>query len=111
MPARGLCSYGGTSWLMLVDALTGKSLDVGAFDLTGDSQFNQDDKVSINILGTATDATVSGVQIDGGISKGVAVVDTDGNSIKLDSSTSSGKIDEHTISKLLGGRQSWLQIR
>jgi hypothetical protein len=94
-----------------VDALTGKSLEVGAFDLTGDGKFNQNDTVSVNILGTVTDSSVSGVQIDGGISKGVAVVETDQNTFKLDNSTSSGKIDEHTISKLLGGRQSWLQIR
>ena len=111
LPARGLCSYGGTSWLMLVDALTGKSLDNTAFDLTGDGKFNQDDKASINIAGKDTNFAVSGVKIDGGISKGAAVVDTDGNSIKLDSSTSSGKIDEHAIEKLQSYRQSWLQIR
>ena len=41
VPARGLCSFGGTSWLMLVDALTGKNLDTTAFDLTGNGTFNQ----------------------------------------------------------------------
>ena len=64
LPARGACSFGGSSWLMLVDALTGKSLDT-TFDLTGNG-FGEDDKVTINLLGTDTKFSVSGVKLQGG---------------------------------------------
>jgi type IV pilus assembly protein PilY1 len=109
--ARGFCTFGGTSSLRLLDALTGKSPDLSAFDLTGDGKFNTDDQITINVNGVDTQFSISGIKSKVGMIDSPAVVDTDGAKIKLVTSGSSGETEEYTIAKPGGGRLSWLQIR
>lgn len=109
--ARGFCTFGGTSSLRLLDALTGKRPDRSAFDLTGDGKFNKDDMITINVDGVDTQFSISGIKSKVGMIDSPAVVVTDGATIKLVTSGSSGETEKYTIEKPGGGRLSWLQIR
>ena len=102
--ARGLCIFGGTSWLTRVDALTGNSLALSAFSLTSVGNF-----APITIEGT--DYLISAIQSTVGMIDTPAVVATNGILIKLIASGSSGETEAYIIAGLVGGRQSWLQIR
>jgi len=105
-----LCVSGGNSWLMLLDALTGNSLDVSAFLSNGGSSSSPEVPISINVNGVST--AVSGVKLEGvGMIDTPTLVDTKGEKEKLVGCGSSGNCKDVSISKLLGGRQSWVQIR
>jgi type IV pilus assembly protein PilY1 len=45
IPDSDPCSFGGNSWLMELDALTGKRLQESPFDLKRDNQFTKEDMV------------------------------------------------------------------
>jgi type IV pilus assembly protein PilY1 len=50
IPDADPCSFGGNSWLMELDALTGRRLKESPFDLKRDNQFNQGDMVQASSL-------------------------------------------------------------
>ncbi len=120
IPESDPCGWGGTSWLMELDAESGARLDSSPFDINGDGDFTIEDFVEI--FDTNNDGTIdtddgeiptSGIRKkDMGIIKtpGVVVCE-DGTECKYTSGTS-GKLDmvkESTDNPT--GRQSWLQIR
>ena len=114
IPEVSPCSFGGTSYLMEIDAQSGSRLDVSPFDLNGDGVIDQNDWVMIDTDGDGvkdTKVPVSGKQSGVGIIKTPGVISTGGNELKY-TSGSSGDIEVTTESsgdKL--GRQSWIQIR
>ena len=50
IPSTVPCSFGGTSWLMELDAVCGSRLDVSPFDLDNDHEFTDQDKVDEKII-------------------------------------------------------------
>lgn len=116
IPETSPCSFGGTSYLMEIDAQSGSRLDVSPFDLNGDGVIDQNDWVEIEVTDSDGNTTtikvpVSGKQSNVGIIKTPGVISTGDNELKY-TSGSSGDIEVTTESsgdKL--GRQSWIQIK
>jgi type IV pilus assembly protein PilY1 len=118
LPDNGKCSFGGSSWLMELDALTGNRLNEVAFDLTGDGIFNNQDMVLL--IDTNGDNTVnssdaltspSGKKSTVGIIKSPGVVSAGTTEYKY-TSGSSGSLESTTESVSGGaGRLSWRQLR
>ena len=68
IPDSDPCSFGGNSWLMELDALTGKRLQESPFDLKRDNQFTTEDMVEVTLPnGTKELRPVSGLQSTVGI--------------------------------------------
>ncbi|HEY5865316.1 MAG TPA: PilC/PilY family type IV pilus protein, partial [Candidatus Tectomicrobia bacterium] len=67
IPDADPCNFGGTSWLMELDALTGSRLEQSPFDLMPDNQFSTEDMVTVTVDGTPVTVPVSGLQSTVGI--------------------------------------------
>ena len=67
IPDSDPCNFGGTSWLMELDALTGSRLEQSPFDLMPDNQFSDEDMVTVTVNGTPVTVPVSGLQSTVGI--------------------------------------------
>lgn len=117
-PDNGKCSFGGSSWLMELDALTGNRLNETPFDLTGNGIIDSEDMVKLvdtngdNIVNSSDDNTsVSGKKSTVGIIKAPGVVSAGTVEYKY-TSGSSGSLESTTESTSGGGtRQSWRQLR
>jgi type IV pilus assembly protein PilY1 len=106
------CAYGGRSWLMEMDSLTGAQLQYSPFDLNNDKNFNDSDFVQVTINGVTTTMPVSGLQsTDGLLTKPGIVAGT--NSEYAITPDTSGNLEEHRQNPGPGalGRQSWRQLR
>jgi type IV pilus assembly protein PilY1 len=128
IPDPDVCSAGGGSWLMEMDALTGSRLTDTPFDLNGDNQFNDEDLITIELPdGTEiTSAAVSGLASDVGIAQTPGILGTPGSGSGgpgsgareykyLSGSDSSSGSNLQRIVENPGpnstGRQSWRQIK
>jgi len=117
-PEPDPCSYGGGSWLMELDAFSGKRLDKTPFDITGDGKIDGDDMELL--LDTNSDGVIdisdNNVSISGkkskvGIIKSPGVIGAGSVEYKY-SSGSTGDLEMTTESVDGGaGRQSWIQLR
>ncbi|MDH3599310.1 MAG: hypothetical protein OEU26_06675, partial [Candidatus Tectomicrobia bacterium] len=65
IPDTEPCSFGGDSWLMELDAITGGRLSESPFDLNDDDKFDEEDLV--NVSGSEEPAAVSGMKSTVGI--------------------------------------------
>ena len=117
VPETDACSYGGTSWLMELDALNGARLSESPFDLDDDGSINTNDYVQYDSDGDGDIdendewVPVSGKQSTVGIIKTPGVISTGPQEVKY-TSGSSGNIEVTTESGGdNSGRQSWIQIR
>lgn len=113
------CDWGGSSWLMELDAVNGKRLDGSPFDVNNDGNIDLADLVHIydtngdGIIDASDDIAVSGIRKKNlGIIKTPSVVTCeDGTECKY-LSGSSGQLD--MVKESSGaptGRQSWRQLR
>lgn len=113
-PATLPCDFGGTSWLMEMDAISGKRLNESVFDLNGDGVFDASDFAALDTNNDGViDANlpVSGQRSEIGIVKTPGIVSAGSSEYKY-LSGSSGTIDVVTESGSdLTGRQSWRQLR
>ena len=117
IPNSGICSSGGTSWLMELDAITGGRLQETPFDLNGDGLFNSGDWVTAtgDFAGDGTPETVrvpaSGKKSKEGIIKTPAIIGAGEKEYKYASGTT-GNV-EITVEPGGGGtgRQSWRQLQ
>jgi len=118
IPDESPCGYGGDSWLMELEALTGNRLDLTPFDVSGDGYINLDDMVTL--LDTNEDGQIdeddealsaSGKKSKVGIIKSPGVVGAGEVEYKY-TSGSTGEL-ETTLESVEGGsgRQSWRQLR
>jgi type IV pilus assembly protein PilY1 len=102
-PTTDPCDRGGSSWLMVLDLLSGKRLTDAQLDTNGDNVIDEDD------------LPVSGVSSDEILSRpaGLLCLTNDCQADRLMSSGTSGSMDERALKSLGGarGRQSWRQIR
>ncbi|NOS87146.1 MAG: hypothetical protein HOP34_01165 [Methylococcaceae bacterium] len=103
-----ICEAGGGSWLMSLDALTGKSPETSSFLTTVGGVENTPIP---NITVDGQQYAVTGVRSTVGITDTASVVKTDDGKIKLWKSGSKGKTEVHTMLGSHGNRHSWVQIR
>jgi type IV pilus assembly protein PilY1 len=122
IPNADPCGYGGDSYIMIMDALTGGRLN-NTFDLDGDGQFSNDDKYDD---GTGA-AAASGLQFENGIATRPTIVTNGVIDVLMmqGSGGGSNSPDEDDESCQPGapctqriqappgfyGRQSWRQLR
>jgi type IV pilus assembly protein PilY1 len=119
IPDSDVCAYGGRSWIMELNSLTGAQLSYSPFDLNGDKKFNDKDLVSVTINGTVQQVSVTGLgSTDGlltkpGIISGGNVEYAVSSGTGGNSNTNGDHLDEYTQNPGPGalGRQSWRQLR
>ena len=107
IPALDACGFGGTGWLMEIDAVNGARFSYSVFDLDGDGLFDDGDYVTLD---DGSKVPVSGQRFREIISQPV-VVDAGEREFKYISGSSGSiqTVDEKGDSSK--GRQSWRQIR
>jgi type IV pilus assembly protein PilY1 len=109
IPNTAACAFGGTSYLMELDALTGSRLAQPPFDLNRDGSFDDTD----NAIYDGEPVVVGGRQSHEGIIKTPAIIEGPDFEIKLASGTTGG-IDttiEPPSGPETGGRLSWRQMQ
>src|SRR5882672_11243518 len=94
IPSTSPCEFGGTSWLMEMQAITGARLAEPPIDITGDGNVNSSDLVTMTVGGTPV--TISAVQSREGI------IDTPvgislGNGLELQESSGTTGNAEHVL--------------
>jgi type IV pilus assembly protein PilY1 len=90
IPNTQICSFGGTSWLMELNAHDGARLVNPPFDFNDDDMFDDADKITVNIDGTTQTVAVSGVQSDQGILPTSTVLSSGTTEIKYNSGSAGG---------------------
>lgn len=111
IPSADPCGFGGTSWLMELDALSGSRLAYSPFDLNGDEEFNDADFAVIVVDGEQVRVPVSGRRSSEGIIDSPGII-ADGGLERKYASGSRGGIDvtvENTGDQR--GRQSWRRLQ
>ncbi len=108
IPSADACTFGGTSWLMELDAVSGARLTYSVFDVNGDGLVNDADFVT---LPDGTKVPVSGRKMPGIVTE-PGIISAGEIEYKY-SSTSSGAI---IVTTEAGGgtefgRQSWRQLK
>jgi type IV pilus assembly protein PilY1 len=110
IPNTDPCEYGGTSWLMELDALSGGRLVYPPLDLNDDGKFDNNDYVTL--ADGVTKVPVSGIQSSEGMIGKAGVLSGQNAEYKYTSGTSGNM---QTIRENPGpgdiGRQSWRQLR
>jgi len=113
IPDPDPCAYGGNSWLMELDALTGARLSSTPFDLTRDRKFDGQDLIEVTLPdGSKMKVPASGIKSTEGITPEPGVLASPQAEFKYSAGTS-GKISVTTENPGVNsyGRQSWRQIR
>jgi type IV pilus assembly protein PilY1 len=118
IPDPDLCSTGGTSWLMEINALTGSRLEESPFDNNRDGQFSDDDFVEITLSdGSKIKVPVSGLQSEVGIAQRPGILSSENAEFKYLSGTAKNSSDSNIQRAVENpgpnarGRQSWRQIK
>lgn len=112
IPNTDPCQFGGTSFLMELDAFTGSRLTGSPFDLNNDKSFNSGDYVTItNADGTTSQVAVSGEQSAVGIIQTPAIISASSMEYKFFSGSTGniGSVKESQSGST--GRQSWTQLQ
>jgi type IV pilus assembly protein PilY1 len=109
-PTTDSCGFGGSSWLMELNAYTGGRLLTSPFDVNGDGYITKADLVSVTIDGREQVVPSSGIREDN--IRSAPTVVGNGNDTLIVSGDSSGGVsvtigsDGTTVK-----RQSWRQLR
>jgi type IV pilus assembly protein PilY1 len=115
IPDSDPCGFGGNSWLMELDALTGERLKQSPFDLKRDNQFNTEDMVQVTLPnGTTEMRPVSGLQSTVGIipKPGILVDPTNPVEYKYTPGTSGDiAVTVENPGASSHGRQAWRQLQ
>lgn len=111
IPSTDPCSYGGSSWVMDLDALGGSRLSYSPFDLDGNNRFNEQDYVTVTISGVPVQVPASGIYNEALMTR-PAFVAGDNNEYAFTTDTS-GNINTNRVNPGPAGvgRQSWRQLR
>jgi type IV pilus assembly protein PilY1 len=123
IPDINPCNFGGGSWLMELDALSGGRLKTATYDLDGDGQFDGDDMVTVVIDGKNVKIPVSGLQPttgSGADTQAVGII-SDAGILFGDNATREFIYTPGTTGEIAltvgsadpraSGRQSWRQVR
>lgn len=122
IPSAHSCEFGGSSWLMELDAISGGALDIDVFDINGDGVIDAQDMIAIV---TGTDANGDDITtnfVASGQKSEEGIIQTPGTVLK-DQTTNTeykyatGSTGEITVITEQGGdqenlgRRSWRQLR
>lgn len=119
-PNNTPCEFGGSSWIMELDALSGARKIVSPFDLNQDGQFTSVDHVTVTIDGQDVVVPVSGMASLEGILQMPGVIDADRTNNGVSRPVqykylpgTSGNVQQIIENPGAGGvgRQSWRQVR
>jgi type IV pilus assembly protein PilY1 len=118
IPDSDVCNYGGRSWVMTMDSLTGGQLGYSPFDLTADGKFDKNDMATYTSGSTTIRAPASGMETDNGLNGTVSVTTNGSEDFGLVDGTSPdakcGSSGTCTLGLNPGpgavGRQSWRQV-
>ena len=112
IPSPNPCEFGGTSWLMEMDAVSGARLVRSPLDITEDGEIDDGDLVTIQLEdGSTIEVAVSGVQSREGIIRTPAVVTAGDVEFKLASGTSGNVEMLRERGLFQRARGSWRQLR
>jgi type IV pilus assembly protein PilY1 len=111
IPKSDPCEYGGTSWLMELDALTGRRIDVPPVDINNDGVIDASDMITV----AGVPIVPSGVESSVGITPEPGIL-TDPNKAGMEYkyfAGTSGDIQKTGESRdpMSIGRQSWKESR
>lgn len=108
IPSNDECGYGGKSWLMVLDLLSGSKLTDAQLDTDGDGDVDAADNQ--NTSGISNNADDAGIWSQ---AAGLRCLSDDCPADRLLSSSTNGTLDERALRSIAGarGRQSWRQIR
>lgn len=110
IPDPDPCGFGGKSWLMELDALSGARLADSPFDVNRDGKFDDGDLAQLD----GDDVAASGTQLDSGIAPtpGILLSEDGTKEFKYSPGTNGNiSIVVEDPGKGASGRQSWRQIR
>lgn len=112
IPSNDPCEYGGSSWLMELNAYSGGRLNYSPFDINGDGEFDIEDNLNYNDNGTATSVPASGIKSEVGLVPSPAILDAGTKEYKYLPGTAGAiqKVVENPGTNA-NGRQSWRQLR
>jgi type IV pilus assembly protein PilY1 len=111
IPNDQICSFGGTSWLMEVDARTGGAPEQSPFDINDDKLFDDNDKVNTTINGNTSPQIITGLESPEGILARSTILVSDGFEIKFNSGSTGGIFVTRESSGVRTGRISWRELR
>ncbi len=106
IPNDTVCDTGGRSWLMEVNAYTGRRLEVSPFDYNDDGKIDEQDLVAIDISGTSTQVAISGLASTEGMLATPAILSAGKVEHKY-SNGSSGNVLQVTEHPGRRGRVAW----
>lgn len=111
VPSSDPCEFGGTGWIMEMDAVTGGRLTYSVFDLNSDNSFNSLDFATVTVDGQEITVPVSAMKSSVGIIKTPTVVTSGKVEYKLASGTT-GEISttKEKASATGTGRVSWREL-
>jgi type IV pilus assembly protein PilY1 len=112
IPSENPCAFGGGSWLMEMEAVSGERLEEPPLDITENGTIDAGDLVTVTIDGVTKAWVPSAIQSREGIIDTPAVVTTpDGNEIKVASGTSGAVEAVREAGSGAQLRGSWRQLR
>ncbi|HUF71501.1 MAG TPA: PilC/PilY family type IV pilus protein [Gammaproteobacteria bacterium] len=112
IPSPNPCEFGGSSWIMELDAVSGSRLIDSPLDINEDGEIDSGDFVTVDLPdGTTVNVPVSGVRSREGIVRTPAVISAGEDEFKLASGTS-GNVEVLREQGLFDrARASWRQLR
>ena len=111
IPNGAPCEFGGTSWIMEFDPMTGNRLSESIFDLNGDGDFTSADFVEVVINGDTVRVPATGVRSSEGMIKSPAIISGGGKEYKVSSGTTGNVLVVTEKGSVNRSRASWRQIR
>ena len=117
IPSVDVCTFGGSAWLMELDAFSGGRLkheedDETPFDINKDDKFNADDFVTVTIDGQETKVAINGVQSTEGILPTPAILASGDTELKYNSGASGDIfVTTENPGASAHGRQAWRQLQ
>ncbi|MFM5598998.1 pilus assembly protein [Aeromonas veronii] len=111
IPSADACDFGGRSWLMELDPISGARLTYSVFDVNSDGAVNDDDYVAIkDDAGNDIKVPVSGKLFDELTTTPSVVEDAEMERKYISGSSGNISVTLEEGAGDLGGRQSWLQL-
>jgi len=111
LPSQDPCAFGGTSWLIELDATTGARLSYSVFDLDQNNQFNTVDYVTVTISGNTFTVPVSALRSKVGIIKTPTVLSAGEREFKMASGTTGSVSSTSELGSItVTGRASWREL-
>lgn len=111
IPSADACDFGGRSWLMELNPISGARLTYSVFDVNGDGAVNDDDYAALkDEAGNDIKVPVSGKQFDELTTTPSVVEDAEMERKYISGSSGNVSVTLEEGAGDLGGRQSWLQL-